>query len=395
MSDAGPAPPAEPAVGPSGPAIVKTSAEIQAGRLGHDAPLQIRRSHKVPYSKHTPWTTRFLGFLRRNWMPICFGTFVYVEFFGFPIARTTAQDNKRVITLRRRFDNKVVAGCEYQPPAKPSAPLERVGAFSIIDKTVASKGESLMPSSADRPPFRVRASEYLQSFFPNPFFNKVNSATYSNGLQYNWLLYYVQDYAERKATFLPVDAITKDETVAVHVALKVVFRPETIVIAKDNPGHPFVGLSDAMLDRFAKEEVEKWVRIATGHDIRIAPLRRLNSSRTESLASMTEAELRASVDASTLAHRRYVEEVDEAERRMLAAAEAGTDVVPERTPIQPPVDALGYEETLRRIWVANMLARTKGKVVIEDLLWKMTVTDLMVADPNTPKDPSLSSSWQF
>ena len=367
-----------------------TPGEIQPGSLRHDAPLQIRREHRDPHAGHQPWSRRMWQFLVRNRYPIAFGTFVYVEFLGFPTVTVTAHDKNRVLALRSHFSGNTVHGIEYRPPAAKDQDLRRAGAFSIVDRKMPSMKD--LPIAADRAPFSERLRVYAMSYFPNPFYSRLSeTGDGRNTLQYNALLYYVQEFTERTSTFLPIDAVTSDGRLAIHVALKLVYRTWKVYVPADNPGHPGVGFMDPKVDYITKEVIEKWVKEATADDIRAAPQRRIHSSVADSLAGMTGDEMRWSVEKSTMEHGRFLMECESAAQ---AAAEAGEVFDPSTADIKLPATALDKPETLRRIWASQVAKRFGGGFVVEDLMWKFTVTELNVDDDKS-LHPELSSSWQF
>ena len=377
--------------GPKGSVLVTEAAkEVVSGSLAHDAPLQLRKKHKAPYADFIPFSTRVLNFVKRNKWPLMFGTFVYVEFVGFGI--TTVSPQNRVITLRRRVDGKVVKALEYKPPAT-EVDLQRVGSFSIVDKKLPTMKD--LPVTEDRPPFSTRLYNYFSSYFPNPYFSPPDSsASGRNSLQYNRLLYYVHPFADRQAYFLPVDATTKDGRLEVHIALKVLFRPNVVEVPADNPGHPLVGLVEPMFDKVTQREVADWVKNAQYADIMAVPTRRLKSDVTKSLAGFTAGELKAALAASTEAHRRYFQERSafDAMHGGGGGDESGSGGAP--APVLGP-DALDAAETLRRMWTARILEHTRNEIVLEDVLWKMTTREVDVDHDPRADDPLHSTAWQF
>merc|ERR1711916_353112 len=109
---------------------------------------------------------------------------------------------------------------------------------------------------------------------------------------------------------------------------------------------------------------QKWIRNGTAEDVRMSPTRRLKSSLGDSLGGMTEEEIRDSVGVSTMAHKRFLMDVQQAEQQLAhnaqVAAETGADPEGVPTPVLGP-DALDAPETLRRIWASSVLGRTLGK----------------------------------
>jgi len=365
--------------------------EIQPGSLRHDAPLQIRREHRDPFGSHVPWTRRMWNFLVRNRYPIAFGTFVYVEFIGFPTVTVTPQDKSRVLALRQRITGKTVTGIEYRPPAAKDEDLRRVGAFSIVDRKLPSMRD--LPVAADRPPLSQRLREYAWSFFPNPFYSRLSETGEGrNTLQYNAMLYYVQEFTERTTTWLPIDAVTRDGALAVHLALKMVYRTYKVYVPDDNPGHPGVGLMDPKVDYIAKGELEKWIKNATAADIRMAPQRRIHSTVADSLAGYTAQDIIDSVERSTYLHGKFIGEATAAAQ---AAEERGEVFDPEAAGLKRPEGALDETETLRRVWAANVAKRFGSGFVVEDVMWKFSLTEMDLDAADKSNHPELSSSWQF
>ena len=363
---------------PSAAILQAEAAGIMGPSLRHDAPLQLKRGRKeIPQGM--PITHRLRAFLRRNAGITAVGVFLYVEFVGFPSVTVTPQDHAKVITLRRWWDNKIVAACEYTPPVETNK-IVPAGAFSIVDKALPGAAQYAQ-SDVIRPSLSTRLYNYAASYFPNPCWSRLNdSPDGRNTLQYNRLLYYPQNYTKRKTSFLGIDAITKDQKIAVHVAVKMMYRPAVVIVSNENPGAPFIGMSEAVLDIVAKSELGQWIRDATAEDVAYCPQRRLHSE-TGSIAGLTPKEVRQSVEQSTVAHLALQRH----------AANPDSEPVPEELARR----ALSPEETLRRIWTSHIAERMKGRAVIDDIVWKMTLVQLE-HDPNLRiKDPTLSSSWQF
>jgi hypothetical protein len=368
----------------TGAGLAAAAAPAGAATMSFDAPLQARAVPLLPPMTPQSFANKVMWWVRKRGALVGFGAFCWFSFIGFRHVAVSAAPGDDLLALRYKWtwqtNLDVVA---YEAPAYLAAMTIPKRSTLLVKRnaTAAERAEAEASAAAalaivppPLPGVARRIANYLWLWIPvTVTYSFLDAATPEgrNTVVYNRLLYTTRKFEPVQEAFLVADEKTSDGFADVRMVARVTFREEyrrriTSMADSKNAWELQVGEGKERVRMFGEEEFAKLIRGSSRDDIAEMPRVRRGGRATASLCGYApERLLISAADAM------------EAERVAGGAAAAGAaplEVLGSPSSLLPPaLETFDAEEKMRRVLAANIGSRLHGRVLIDDVTWRITV----------------------